>query len=972
MKYIEPIKMDDINLNDKDFLQTKVYSDQLQVVLDNYYKSKTKDPLYIGLIGEWGSGKSTIVKSAISNIKNIKLFEYDAWKYEDDSFRRTFIKKMLEQSDIKKFSDDYDKINSSLYEDYSISSNSILDRIKLSKAKDKKFNTWKDYLIALLFVFLVIALGFIIMDNYKSVLGMLFSLLGSIGFFNILYSETTYSKSKLFSPEQFYSAFKKILKKSKGKNNLIFIDNLDRCDGENLVLTLKCIRGFYVDKKEKFNEKLVFIIPLDGNSLNSAYNVNDSNHYIDKIFDSIIYLKQITVTDKMDFINQLLDENSEIKSIFPQSVREVLVCSNIKTPREIIKMINDYVMQYQIFVRNKGDKFFENIKNKEYLMKSVILNKKYNSFYQLAFENMSLLIEYEKNFIDPQKEFDDEFGVECRKFLEITTNIVPVDYYDFYNNQNRKPYSLPDDIEKLFDSCNIDLIKESCEKQKIIKHLSNGIHYYINNSMWKIKIANRFKLFVILTNNNFFSQNEINEVITSWNNSLFNSSRFYREVVYNKIISFEELVKFINNSHPSNKFVEKMFEGIDGKIFSDNEEKNYEYYAELYNNNLIVINSEKDKERINKHVSEVCNKGLFENTKYLDFVNSTLIKYITLENLKLIISKFNHTHADRVCSMIDSIRSNEIIYDSDFMNTLIVYLNENCPNIKDYNQLEKIFTFIIEQEQSTDYMNLLSLNFSFEEIENLHSIDDIICKYISNNLYNDTIRNFVYYFKIDSNIDSVFNGFDRSINKMNQDFLNCYSKYITEVDIKSFKRNIKKVVKIYDKTDNKLELLLNFKNRKILRDVYDSIRTSSNKESFIVNALNMPINFEEQVDNIFLYESDPDRFKRFIDGVFSLSNALIIVKKIEKKSNVNICVDKIASLIKDKDNILQNEFESILEILTMQYIDKNNSKKIIKCILDKVDTDCIRRINDSVDITDEKVKSIIEEKLSEKELQTVQ
>ena len=50
---------------------------------------------------------------------------------------------------------------------------------------------------------------------------------------------------------------------------------------------------------------------------------------------------------------------------------------------------------------------------------------------------------------------------------------------------------MPDDVEELFDSCNVDLIKKNGDKQQIVNHLSNGVHYYINNSMWKIKIANR-------------------------------------------------------------------------------------------------------------------------------------------------------------------------------------------------------------------------------------------------------------------------------------------------------------------------------------------------------------------------------------------------------------------------------------------------------------------------------------------------
>ena len=968
MKYIESIKMEDINLNNKDYLQTKTYSDQLTEVLNNYYKSKSKEPLYIGIIGEWGSGKSTIVKTSISNIDNIKLFEYDAWKYEDDGFRRTFIKSILDQSDISNLSNEYKEINSSLYENYSISSNSIIERIKLSRIKDKKFNTWEAYLIASIIVVVVIITGFVIAENYNSVLGMLFSLLGSIGFFNILYSETIYSKSRLFSPEQFYSTFKKILKKSKGKNNLIFIDNLDRCEGEHLILALKCIRGFYVEKKEKFDEKIVFVIPLDGNSLNSAYNVKDSNHYLDKIFDNIIYLKQITVTDKIDYIHQLLDENIDIKQIVPDSVVEVLVCSNVKTPREIIKMINDYVMQYQIFEKNKGKNFLNDIKNKEYLMKSVILNKKYNSLYRLAFENIKDLVNYERLFFESQEDFDKKYGVECREFLETTTNIVPVNYYSFYSNQNKKAYSLPDDIEEYFDSCNVDLIKEYNNKQQIVNHLSNGIHYYINTSMWKIKIANRFKAFLRLALSNYFSSDEIKQVITSWNKNLFNSQIFYREVVFNKTVGFEELIEFIKIAKPSNNFSQKIIEGIEEKKFSDKEEINYEYYADIYNNNLIDISNEKDKENINKYIKEICEKDLHDNSKYFDFVNTPLIKFVSMENIRLIISKLNYSHADRICSIIDSIENYNIDYNNDFIKTLVSYLNINCSNIKEYSKIEKIFSFILNQEKSTDYINSLSLNFSFEEFDNLSNIENIMNKYIDNKLYNDTFRSFIYSFKNKSNINHVFNGFDNALQTMEQTFLNCYVKYVTEVNIDSFRSNIEKIVNLYEKYDNKSQLILNFKNRKVLKNIYDSISSSSNKENYVISVLNTQLTFEEKIDNIFLYESDPDRFKNFIDNEFSLTNALMIVKNIEKKSNINQTVDRIVSLIEDKDNILQKEFDEIFEILNLSYIDKNSTKKIIKSIIYKIDIDCVNKIRNLIEITDERIIKMIDERIGVKEV----
>ena len=77
-------------LETKDLLGTKPYSELLYDIV-----TKCSTPFNIGLLGGWGSGKSTIIKTLknilINKNKQIKVFTYDAWKYSKDSFRRTFI-----------------------------------------------------------------------------------------------------------------------------------------------------------------------------------------------------------------------------------------------------------------------------------------------------------------------------------------------------------------------------------------------------------------------------------------------------------------------------------------------------------------------------------------------------------------------------------------------------------------------------------------------------------------------------------------------------------------------------------------------------------------------------------------------------------------------------------------------------------------------------------------------------------------
>jgi predicted KAP-like P-loop ATPase len=84
----------EVNLNTDDLLKTSSYSKALYEVINS---APTDAAFTIGLFGEWGSGKSSIVKTVgeeFSTTKKIKFVVYDAWKYSNDSFRRMFLLKL--------------------------------------------------------------------------------------------------------------------------------------------------------------------------------------------------------------------------------------------------------------------------------------------------------------------------------------------------------------------------------------------------------------------------------------------------------------------------------------------------------------------------------------------------------------------------------------------------------------------------------------------------------------------------------------------------------------------------------------------------------------------------------------------------------------------------------------------------------------------------------------------------------------
>ncbi len=59
----------------------------------------------IGLFGRWGTGKSTIIDNLKQDYKDYPVFIFDAWKYQNDPLRRTFLISLFH------FIDDDERVN---------------------------------------------------------------------------------------------------------------------------------------------------------------------------------------------------------------------------------------------------------------------------------------------------------------------------------------------------------------------------------------------------------------------------------------------------------------------------------------------------------------------------------------------------------------------------------------------------------------------------------------------------------------------------------------------------------------------------------------------------------------------------------------------------------------------------------------------------------------------------------------------
>ena len=265
----------EIDLNKQDFLKTSSYSKALREVINN---APADVAFTIGLFGEWGSGKSSIVKTVeeeLSKAKKIKFVVYDAWKYSNDSFRRMFLLKLQQELGFdrtEKFESFYRNKTSDV-------------------AVDRKVD-WKYIIITALILLAGMALVNIIpdaKDETKITIVLVITFLGIL--VNILgraFSDykVTVHEPMIFAPEQFEECFNEMIPKVFENNVIdklskwisgqsyvsgleklvIVIDNIDRCPKDKAYDMITNIKSFLSTQK-----KVIFLIPVDDDSQTSHY-----------------------------------------------------------------------------------------------------------------------------------------------------------------------------------------------------------------------------------------------------------------------------------------------------------------------------------------------------------------------------------------------------------------------------------------------------------------------------------------------------------------------------------------------------------------------------------------------------------------------------------------------------------------------------------------------------------------------------
>lgn len=447
----------EIKTSDDDFFRHEDIANNMHRILLN-----NKPPYNIAVIGKWGLGKSSLInmlKRKVENNSEYTVVEINAWKYEKEALAKVFLRQVVQQLDTrehKRTQTVQDRIKKTLSD--------VLEQIKkVHVPKEIKiFDSLKkvikdNWLFLLLYVFS----SFVIFALYKLVaLWCEGTVVGKEGndsislalywgkvftgycknvvtliFVPIVLGISTQIMGDIRSKESEKFEFRlpkigvedyeielenKIKEKQLDENHrvIIILDDMDRLSVSKMMEALDAIKIFIN------YPNCVFIVPFDDSILKKAIEKSrlkdmngtnvalESEMFLDKLFQYKFYLApllkydikkyavDLCVAEMPDFINEYCD-----KKLFTQAIRNVLIHSEVNTPRQVKKLVNSFVSNLMIArSRENGGKtepdFSRKEKNILMLAKISVLQADFNEFYDLLFiepDAMKIVLEANKD-----------------------------------------------------------------------------------------------------------------------------------------------------------------------------------------------------------------------------------------------------------------------------------------------------------------------------------------------------------------------------------------------------------------------------------------------------------------------------------------------------------------------------------------------------------------------------------------------
>ncbi|APZ46052.1 hypothetical protein BW723_06965 [Polaribacter reichenbachii] len=249
------------------------------------------------IYGDWGSGKSTLMKYLQKELKgSFNTFFFESWEFEsDNNLALSLLEFLVSKTDSK--TDKLLKNGKNLLDGFSkaVTLKTPIANLNMSEV-DKNIN----------------------------------------------------KESFLERKEQFKTDFRawedKITTKPKSPDyNIVFIDDLDRCEPENILNLLSAMKLFFT-----YGKKTVFLCGIDKKAIREAVktkygDVVKANEYLEKIFDISFSMPNTYSVYKL--IKRCFPNKTEIKNnTLADYINKFFSEINFRNPRRVKKILNKYLI----------------------------------------------------------------------------------------------------------------------------------------------------------------------------------------------------------------------------------------------------------------------------------------------------------------------------------------------------------------------------------------------------------------------------------------------------------------------------------------------------------------------------------------------------------------------------------------------------------------------------------------------------
>ncbi len=675
-------------LEKDDMLGTMPYVDTLYETI-----KECETPFNIGLLAGWGGGKSSIVETLLDKIKtenkskkekDFLVFKYDAWKYSEDPFRRTFIIELLNEFKIKGF----DNLDSLLYDNSSTENEGAT-----------KFNTLRVvkylYLAPLLILFFWFSSG---SPEVKKVLTGI-SFVSSLFLFLLKEMFTTYKitihKSKIIEPEKFESIFEEIVsrilekkrsvwnwmegflgieKEQNEKKLLIVIDNIDRCHEELVIQLLLTIKNF-LDKKH-----VIFILPIDENGVTFFLKNSNQNatEFLRKIFNTTIRIKSFSNDEMFDYAWQLVKNYGLDKEGVSKEVVQLACQEYTANPRKIIQFLNNFQLSIFLVKQQETRKYLKDEQvsgNLDFLAKLEILREEWPDLYNEIFHKQHWITRIDRGIRD------DTFAREIDKYVlnnQSEKIILDERQYWFFRRTRSivakgsiEPFlvnrdllkDIPDNINGHITNNNwTEIAKIAKEDNLQFESIKNALVRKYDTDVTKRKLYSSAGVSLFLICNQIIQDSE-NEKHFSY---FFDNKelKFLKELISSKQFEIEFSKFGVNDIFPLMKWltIKKEFilnEKIGDLLISEIIEQNSNEYRELLTQYIMV---NKQQKKYLRKISLTLSNIISHITEFLTVINPVLENKSIVENLikvelydeliNVIAEKFNNKEEEPIIEFL--------------------------------------------------------------------------------------------------------------------------------------------------------------------------------------------------------------------------------------------------------------------------------------------------------------------------------